>query len=62
MLADLNEACAQVVVGIPFYTERDNVVSQLVTLRQARMRSRWRCCRAAGCRALPWRAAVALLR
>ena len=27
-------ARSQVVVGIPFYTERDNVVSQLVTLRQ----------------------------
>ncbi len=26
----------QVVVGIPYYTERDNVISQLVTLRQAR--------------------------
>jgi hypothetical protein len=57
MLADLNDACVQVVVGIPFYTERDNVVSQLVTLRQARMRSRSRCC----C-ALQLRAAVALLR
>jgi len=29
---------AQVVVGIPFYTERDNVVSQLVTLRQVSTR------------------------
>jgi hypothetical protein len=28
----------RVVMGIPFYTERDNVVSQLVTLRQARLR------------------------
>ena len=28
----------QVVVGIPFYTERDNVVSQLVTLRQVSTR------------------------